>query len=515
MIVTLPAGLSQNWGSQVLINITGAIAPAETNGYQVLIRATRITDMAIVCMQWVLPSTNGAISFDLSPYIPSTGAYRVEFGEGYYPVIIDGYLGDWQGAMLPALTVNVQIVNAVIIETASYTIPGGAVQLSGNPVVVEVKTVAADMVGKANYKRALKVTCLALIGNPMIEEIVPDTNLGAIFNISGLVDQPAEYAFAFPAVGVVADHRALELNVALDVGEIYIDATGARVVAWKALAAATNSIRILKGFLRPYELAKLAEIGSNFNSEYINKGRFLTHLPDRQMVTPTQIAKLWYLSKYPGYVEAEWHCKVNQMTNYGPQTFNTLKGDVMLDPNSGLLEFNINPKFMGHKASVTEQYPIFWYSFWLTKKIDNSVISEVRTYMVDNDYHDHNFYFYYVNPLSGIDCIWLHGEHSESLKTEKETAFRPVPFGSETKVPNLKTTSASGQRSWELNTGYKTKEEIIALRDFLESRECWMVDNDQPSRLIPVIVEAGDYLMYDSMPEFLPNLGIKIMEANK
>jgi hypothetical protein len=42
-----------------------------------------------------------------------------------------------------------------------------------------------------------------------------------------------------------------------------------------------------------------------------------------------------------------------------------------------------------------------------------------------------------------------------------------------------------------------------------------MVDPDQVSRLIPVIIEAGEFVMFDSMPEFIPNLGIKIFEANK
>ncbi len=520
MIITLPGGASQAWGSEILINITEAIAPVESENYQVIIRMSKMdgeTVERVVLLSAEWPDSEGNVSVDVSPNIRSAGTYRVEFGETYYP-IVNGETGNLDGGMLPELTVDLEIVNSVIIETVDYTIPGGAVQLSGNPVVINAKTTALNMAGKTNYKRALKVSCEALIGNPLIEEITPavaQSGYESIFDVSGLVDQPAVYDFSFPAVGVVTDHRALELNVALDVGEIYLDTNGDRQVSWQSLAPESNTIRILKGFLRPYELAKLEELGRNFNSEYINKGWFLTHLPDSMVVSPTQVVKLWYLSKFTGMVQAEWHCNVTQMTNYGAHTYTYLKGDCNLDPASGLLEFNINPQFMGFIQTVTDQYPILNYSFWLEKKSDHTKISESRTFVVNNDYHEQSHTFYYVNPLSGIDCIWLHGEYTEGLKTEKETGYKPIPFGSGTKVPGLKTVSTSGQRSWKLNTGYKSREEILALRDFLESRECWMVDNDQPSRLIPVIIEAADYVLFDSMPDFIPNLQIKIQEAHR
>jgi hypothetical protein len=313
---------------------------------------------------------------------------------------------------------------------------------------------------------------------------------------------------------VITDHRALEFNVAIDTGEVWIDDNGDRQEHWNNLPPAENSIRVLKGKLRSYELALLNEVGKNFNFEYINKGKFLTHLPDRQKVSPMQIVKLWYLSRFPAYVEAEWHCNVTQMTNYGPHTFTKLKGDLMLNPNSGLLEFNVNPVFMGHQASFTAEYPIFWYSFWLTRKSDNSVISEIRTFEVDNDYYETSFTFLYVNPLSGIDCIRLTGEHTQNLNASSETVFIPVPVGSGTKTASLKTVSVTGQQSWEINTGHKTRSEMISLRDFLESKDCWMVDPDNASRLIPVLIEKDNFKLYDSL-EDVQSLNLKILEAHR
>lgn len=522
MTINLPGGSPQPWGSEVLINITEAIAPVPAENYEVTIKASLMdgeTVLAVVLLIYVAPDESGVLIFDLSPYLRSSGDYKLEFGESYNPVE-GAVLGNLVTAF-PLYTQNLTIVNEVIVENDYYTIPGGAVQLSGNPIQIIVPTDAGAMVGKYLYQRALKVTCPALIGSPFVEPIAPDANLQSIFEISGLVDQPMNYAFDFPAYGVITDHQALELNLLLDVGEIYIDANGDRQVTWEGLDPEIYKMRVLKGFLRDYELAKLSEIGKNFNSEYIEKGRFLTNLPDKMKVAPGQIVKLWLLSKYPASHSATWWCQAY----YNPYGYyidyelpvgvysEFLSGECTLDPVSGLLEFNIEPAFMGFYSNHNPTAKILAYKFWLEDVAGE--ITEKRTFIIDDNYYEQSFFFYYVNPLSGIDSLWLHGEHTEGLKTEKETAYRPVPFGSGTKVPSMKTVSSSGQRSWELNTGYKSKEEILALRDFLESRECWMVDPDFPIRLIPVIIESGDFILFDSAPDYLPNLGIKILEAHR
>jgi hypothetical protein len=499
-----------------LVNITDAIIPVEGENYQILIRLEKIisqTKTSLVYFESLWPDTQNEIHIDLSPYIRSAGDYKLQIGESYDPVI-GAELGNRESNFIPELEQNLLVTNATIVETDHYSIPLGAVQLSGNPIQILIPTEPELVEGKTSFKRLLKISCAELFGSPFIEEIAPDSSLVSKFDISGLVDQSVNYEFNFPAVGVISDHRALEFNVAIDTGEVWVDDNGDRQEHWNNLPAPENSIRVLKGKLRSHELALLNELGKNFNSEYINKGKFLTHLPDRQKVSPTQIVKLWYLSRFLNSVEAEWHCNVTQMTNYGPHTFSSLKGDIMLDPNSGLLEFNVNPVFMGHQGTVTEQYPIFSFSFWLTRKSDNSVISEVRTFEVDNSYYETSFTFLYVNPLSGIDCIRLTGEHTQSLNASAETVFIPVPVGSGTKTASLKTVSVTGQQSWEINTGHKTRSEMISLRDFLESKDCWMVDPDNSSRLIPVLIEKDNFKLYNSSDD-IQSLNLKITEAHR
>ena len=385
--------------------------------------------------------------------------------------------------------------------SVTHSITGGLVHLSGNPIQITLTASSA----RITHKLAVKVTCDDLMGSPFVEEIAPK-NLISVFDISGFIDQPVTYDFDFPAVGVVTAHPKLAFTVIIDIGEVWTDLAGNRQVQWNNLTT-NNTLTVIKGKLRPYELGILNDSGKSFASEYIEGGKFLTHLPNNQVVSPTQIVKLWYLSRWTSIHNAQWNLSI--ATNLSIDHF-FMSGEVILNPVSGLLEFSINPVFIGFNIGPGEN--LVSYTFWLSDS--GGDISERRSYMVDNTYYEKAFLFIYVNPLSGIDSIWLTGQYSEGLKTESEVAYRAVPVLSGSKVASQTILSSSSQRTWELNTGPKSPAEILALRDFLTSKQCWMVDPADSEKLIPVNIEPGDHKLFDS-GEDIQNLDIKIWEAHQ
>lgn len=366
-----------------------------------------------------------------------------------------------------------------------------------------------DNLGKLNRKLCIKVSCDALMGSPFVEEIAPiihGFSLESEFDISGFIDQPVTYDFDFPAVGVVTAHPKLAFTVTIDIGEVWTDLAGNRQLQWNNLVT-NNTLTVIKGKLRPYELGILNDSGKSFASEYIEGGKFLTHLPNNQVVSPTQIVKLWYLSRWTSIHDAQWNLSITTDLKVAhlPKS-----GEAILNPISGLLEFSINPAFIGFNIGSGEN--IVSYTFWLSDSEGD--ISERRTYIVENTYFEKAFLFIYVNPLSGVDSIWLTGQYSESLKTESEIAYRAVPVLSGSKIASQTTISSSSQRSWELNTGPKSQTEILALRDFLSAKQCWMVDPADSQKLIPVNIEPCDHKLFDSI-EDIQNLDIKILEAHR
>ena len=392
----------------------------------------------------------------------------------------------------------------------THSITGGLVHLSGNPIQIKLSSpISLDNLGKLNRKLCIKVSCDALLGSPFVEEIAPIINgfsLDSLFDISGFIDQPVSYDFDFPAIGVVTAHPKLAFTVTIDIGEVWTDLAGDRQVQWNNLAS-NNTLTVIKGKLRPYELGILNDSGKSFASEYIEGGKFLTHLPNLQVVSPTQIVKLWYLSRWNNIHNAQWNLSIatDLKVAHLPKS-----GECILNPISGLLEFSVNPAFIGFNIGPGEN--IVSYTFWLSDL--DGYISERRTYIVDNNYYEKAFSFIYVNPLSGVDSIWLTGQYSEGLKTESEVAYRTVPVLSGSKVASQIAISSGSQRTWELNTGPKSQTEILALRDFLSAKQCWMVDPADSQKLIPVNIEPGDHKLFDST-EDIQNLDLKILEAHR
>lgn len=511
MILTIPGGATQTFGSEIWLIVTeivypvGAIDPLLN--YQVLFKVSRgVNYSEIIFNTSRQDNGSGNISLDISPYITSPGNLKIEWGYKYLNEI------GWRTTWLYEDFRLVEIADGTVVVNGPMTIPGGLVQLSGNPMQIIVTTTPGDMAGKTNYKLAIKVTCDELMGSPYVEEITP-LALVSKFDISGFIDQPVAYDFDYPGIGKVKNYPALAFNVTIDIGEVYIDENGDRQVTWAGITT-NNVIRVLKGKLRAYELALLNEAGKTFESEYIQGGKFLTHMANNQVVSPVQEMKLWYLSRWT--VD---HAGVIHLYIENDFEATELVEDVNLIP-SGLFEFTINPWFWGFNIPPGLNFPadtkVFAYTFWITDSVTGLDLSERIRFVVDNLYREKEFIFYYVNPLSGVDCICLRGEYSEKTKTESEAVYSPVAVGSGTKVASLKTISSGGQRSWEINTGVKTPDEMRALRDFLEAKERWMVDPYRLvySKLIPVYLEGAEYLQFDSM-EPIQNFGIKVFEAHK
>jgi len=382
----------------------------------------------------------------------------------------------------------------------SLIVTGGDVHLSGNPIEVTVTATAA----KTNHKLAVKVSCAALLSPVQIEEIEP-TNLVAIHQINGLVNEPLPSTFDYPAIGKVGAREALALIVTVDCGEVWDDENGDRQESWQGV---NQVIRIINGQLRDYELAILNDAGKSFASEYITGGKFLTNLPNHQKVTNGQTVKLWYLSR--------WMVNHPCQLNFTVETDDGIVHDPLTEAvvliASGLFEFSMNPGFIGFVPDPGVL--VTGYTFWLSDETGD--ISERRHFVVDNDYYETQYFGFYRNEYSAIESFWLHGKSAKTnLKTESEMAYKPVQVGSGTKEGTLKTVSSSGKRFWEINTGVRNTKEMIALRELLESEEIWLVDQADDTRLIPVNIPGNDFLLDDPMQDNIQSLEIAFHESNQ
>ncbi len=389
-------------------------------------------------------------------------------------------------------------------------IPSGAVQLSGNPIWIIVAN-AVIPAGATNYCIVLQVTSLNanLKGGPFLDAIPPDASGDAIFDISGYIDQPVEPTFQWPPTGIAGANAQALWYINIQCGFTYIDADGNRVTTIEGEDA---NMQVLKGGLSDLIIGEYNDLHTDFYGQWIQAGKFLTNQPNNQVVSPDQIVKLWFL--YPGEttIPAKWHIHAelgNAESNWDAEGEVDLYGVSDSETPTGLAEFSFNPVFAGLTHALSYGY-IKSFTFWITKNSDDSDISERRTFIVDNTYHDDLCYLLVANSVSGVDVIRLTGEIVRSIDTTGTDGVRPFGITATAKTRTILSTSRSGRRKWQINTGFKSIDEMKAMIDVYLSRNLWLAID---GKLIPVTLSNANQLIADSLND-LHSADLEILEAH-
>lgn len=420
--------------------------------------------------------------------------------------------------------------------SVSINIAGGTVHLSGNPIKVTLTASEA----KTNHKLLLKVQFDEQFGGPQTDAIIP-VNLVSEFDISGLVDNPVEYIFSYPDYDRIKAHTALAFLVTLTPGESWTDENGDMQ---EEFSENTSQIRVIKGKLSSYQLASYNDDETSFFEQFIGNGvfqvpdpippgswdpeaavdsdvffpasggmKFLTFMSLFQNVRDDQSLKLYLLSPWAENKEITAHFNMK----IAGDEITIENRDVFTFIADGLYEFSFSVKEFYTQGFEKIEYCDFFLSLATGEpegRPSRIAITEKRRFIVDYSYYENPYFFFYLNPLSGIDSIFLSGAFSEKLKTESETSYKPLLPGAGTQQASMITTNSSQQRVWEINTGIKSRDEMLAMRWFLSAKERWMVNPDDSQKLIPVYIEGGETLL-DETDWDDKNIELKILEAHR
>ncbi|MBV5334371.1 MAG: hypothetical protein JZU49_01015 [Sulfuricurvum sp.] len=383
----------------------------------------------------------------------------------------------------------------------SLTIPGGAVQLSANPIWIKVAGAVIPS-GATEYKLLCKITSVDgdLLGGPFVDGITPNADGESLFDISGLVDQPMLPEFQWPAVAVTVAHAKLAWKIKVEFGETYIDSSGDRQITY---AGTFENITILKGGISDFAMGEYNDGATTFYEDWIEGGKFLTNQPLVSVVAPDQIVKLWYMGQWATNHDITLFTQIFLNTKVAVIP---LMQAVTIYETTGLLELNINPIFQGFELDPGEEITSF--EFWIEDS--GGEVSETRTFIVDNSFKENSNYLLAVNSKSGIDVIWLNGNVEKNVDTSGTEGYKPLGINDGSRVATILATGRSSRKKWKINTGFKSSEEIEALHDIYLARHMWLYTE---SKLIPVIMSNGDKLL-NNTSENLHALDLEFMQAH-
>lgn len=359
--------------------------------------------------------------------------------------------------------------------------------LSGNPILVKATTTGAPA-GASHYKMLLKITSInnVLFGSPFVDGQEPNADNFAEFDISGYVDQPLPITFSFPMVGFTTGYADRIHVVHLQPGESYIDIDGNRQVNWFDVV---QPFFIVSGKIDENELSGYNDANTNWFAAWVEAGKFLTRLPDIQKVHPNQPVKLWIKWPLQSLVNATFTINAYYSDEYVElYSFNAnLFGD-------HVFEVNLQPALLGiplviENGSRLMKYNVYWSG--------GSIVSPLKTFVLDWQHKDFCNYLFFLNPIGGIDCIWLSGGAEPGHNTTSVQAKSQLPKGAKQKDHSMQV-SKNSRMSWQINTGHKSRQEMEAMIDLFSSEKVWLLHDAEildNAKLYPVVIQNADDIL--------------------
>jgi hypothetical protein len=236
------------------------------------------------------------------------------------------------------------------------TVTGGAVQLTGNPVII-ICAGGSVPSGASEYMMMLRILSpdAKLEGAPLIDAITPNPDGTAIFDISSILDQPHEMVFDNSYLSKAVEYPLRAFNIQVQPGERYINSQGLLVENWFTVS---SIFQMIKGGLSPRQNAMMKALGQTYYSKYITGRKFLTPRPWGDTVHPTQPVKLWLM------VVADYQSLFKVKAYYSDGTDATATSELILNTDS-LYELNCNPELHGLPMEPAYNKKILYFDVWV------------------------------------------------------------------------------------------------------------------------------------------------------
>ena len=395
----------------------------------------------------------------------------------------------------------------------SITISGIAnvsTHLSGNLIEVKAST-SGKPAGASDYRIMLKIVSVdnVLIGSPFVLAKVPNAAGLAVFDISGLTDQHINKDFHWPIPhtyeGKWHGYQNLVYDVQLIPGEVYIDENNLLVENWQSV---WGTVFIVKGKINHLFQSILNSTSSSWFDYFCSGGRWFTHQPLIQYVTPYQPVKLWWKPPLTG-LSYTFNAK-GYYSDGSTQTYSgspTMYYDVMF-------EFDCHPDGLAFFPIINDA-KLLYYEIWMT----GSPNLEKRTFIINWAYTEETYYLMADNQIGGIDCISLTGSVIYIPTGDRNVVIKPFD---NTMTFKNRTHLVSGNkrtRQWKINSGYKSKDELAALDMLLDTPNAWLLvpprggsNSISQYSVVPVIITSSELQLNNSM-EDQESIEIQFTEA--
>ena len=238
-------------------------------------------------------------------------------------------------------------------------------------------------------------------------------------------------------------------------------------------------------------LTKLQGANMDWFANLMATKQFLTWAPRVKKVRVDQMEKLFFYLK-DNQVEIKvkvrrWMSPVvggAQISDILTKTYANCEGDKVY-------EVIVTGMKLGLLLNMTTGYQLDKWEVWLENSA-GQVLSETRTYEVDQNYYLQERYLLFRNSLGGYDTLRCTGEKVTGATLERVEVLNTANFYSSLNYPEFKFNQILERGKYSINTGWLTSEEAEWLRELFLSKEVYIIDNGQ------LTVDNGGASPFDS-----------------
>ena len=187
------------------------------------------------------------------------------------------------------------------------------------------------------------------------------------------------------------------------------------------------------------------------------------------------------------------------------KTFNVIKGSsISWRKTQSVLVGTSNLGSLITSETVKYEVSINLRNFPISGAPSSSTLTEIKTFIIDDNCYRDEFRFEWLNKLGGIDAYTFTGKHSKTSEIEKEVFKRSL--NSARSIPERQTTTlkVDSKDIHNVNSGIVNYETRLWLDELLESPEVYLVVG---SYRLPVQI-TGSY-DYEKLAEDSYNVGFE------
>lgn len=232
--------------------------------------------------------------------------------------------------------------------------------------------------------------------------------------------------------------------------------------------------------------------GAHFFSDWIPVMKpFLTWQPNNQKIDLT--TNVWVTWLRMEEVVGEFKLFVKLYFESGPTQ--TISGDAYeMTDQFAPFTFPCGYTNLGLAVHDSAENKIVKYDVWVRRAgvdeefetVDDEIITEVRTYVIDRTYYRNKRRFAWGNTIGGIDAMLCTGNYIKEFEYTGDEALIYVPPDYNVMDGQLEAFDNEEQGMFTASTGWKTLKEIDHFRDALLSLQ---LTEDTGTQFLPVRIE--------------------------